>query len=90
VCRHIDFDSGAAWAVCCQAQVRRIAENQPQPLAERRQPGAEAVRRLMEPNTGVGDAYHAAFTNPRDVDVDPASFFAGVYSVSHRILDQGQ
>ena len=74
----------------CQAQVRRIAEDQLQPFAQSRQPGPEAVRRLMKSGAGVGDADHTAFTTPCDVDVDPASFFAGVDPVSHGILDQRQ
>ena len=73
LCRHIDFDRHAAWGAGYQAQMRRIAEDELQPLAQSRQPDPETVRRLMESGVGVGDADHAAFTKPFDVDVDPPS-----------------
>jgi len=44
----------------------------------------------MKSGASVSDADHAAFSTPIDVDVDPASFFAGVDPVSHGILDQRQ
>lgn len=58
--------------------MRRIAEDQLQPFAQSRQPGPETGRRLMKSGASVGDADHTAFTKPFDVDVDLASFFAGV------------
>src|SRR5205085_4792659 len=73
-----------------QAQVRSVAEDQLQPLAQSRQPRPEAVRGWMESDTSVGDTDHAAITGPCDIDVDPASFLAGVDPVSHGILDQRQ
>ena len=73
-----------------QAQVRRIAEDQLQPLAQSREPGPQTVCRLMQSGASVGYADHTAFTKSRDVDVDPASFFAGIDPVSHGILDQRQ
>ena len=88
--RHVDFDDGAARIVRGEAQVRRLAEDQLQPFAQRRQPGPETVRRLTKSGAGVGDADHTAFTMSCDVDVDPAAFFAGVDPVPDGILDQRQ
>ena len=70
--------------------MRRISEDQLQPLAQSREPGPETVRRLMKAGASVGYADHTAFTKSFDVDVDPPSFFAGVDPVSHGILDQRQ
>ena len=67
VCRHVDFDRDAAGGAGHEAQMRRITEDELQPLAQSRQTGPETVRRLMESGAGVGDADHTAFTKPFDV-----------------------
>jgi hypothetical protein len=42
----------------------------------------------MKSGACVDDADHTPFITSCDLDVDPASFFAGIDPVSHRILDQ--
>jgi hypothetical protein len=90
MCRHVYFDDDASGSTGDEAQVRCIAEDQLQPLAQSREPGPQAIGRVTQSGTGVGNADHTTFTRSCDVHVDPATVFAGVDPVSHGILDQRQ
>ena len=91
LCRQVDFDGDAARCTGCEAQLRRVAADQLQPLAQSREAGPETVPSLVKSRAGVGHAGPAAVSTARrmSMSIRPPSL-GRVDPVPHGILDQRQ